>query len=268
MSDLLMLDSIEVSQFKGLKFDALAGYVPPSSWPDYQLECIDYPALAKIHRIESITPSAFDDASIIDCENGDATPPEVPAWVDRQLARGVWRPGVYASLSAWDGGLLPALAHYDAKIRRWVADWTFSFAFSVSWADAQQYTDRYAGRNIDGSICKDTFFPAVAQPTPKNDLHYDWFDTHKRVTPYGRVSESDAAKAYDEKRDKFGAKLTIKQHAELARMEAECHWFMGRTASIARHLHPLPDGHANWRPDHLGYRHVALARRSQGQRMV
>jgi hypothetical protein len=45
----------------------------------------------------SITPSAAFDADVLDVENGDATPEDVPGWLDRNPAN----KGLYCNLSTW-----------------------------------------------------------------------------------------------------------------------------------------------------------------------
>src|ERR1700735_2527065 len=74
-------------------------------------------------KIQTIT-TGTGDADIIDSETGDADVPATIAWVERQLAAGVYRPGVYADADRWNNlGLASALAKYGNRIKRWLADY-------------------------------------------------------------------------------------------------------------------------------------------------
>jgi len=125
----------------------------------------------------AIAVTAGVDAECLDVERGDAIPSQAPAWVKRQITRGVHRPVVYTSASAVPV-LLNALAKagiHREDIRLWTAHYTGrahicgpSCGFGNFNADATQYTDRYAGKSLDASICGPNFFLAVApKPVPK-----------------------------------------------------------------------------------------------------
>lgn len=273
MSNLAMADSIEVSAFAGLRFDALLGYVHPSSWPDFALECTDYPVLAAKHRVLSISPSALDDADGVDCENGDVTPGreanfEVPDFLQRQLDRGVWRPFAYASEYTWENlGLRTATDHFGDSIRRMVAKWVDGFQLLPGYDMQQCFGPTYQGRNVDMSWCLESAFPVSAQPVPKNDLHYPWYDKTKRHTPWGEDTEYDTTQRYDDVR-KTIAHPKEGVHPVLAELEHKCNWFAGRCWSVGWNIHPLINGHPKWATDHLGWRRIYLARRAQSMRMV
>jgi hypothetical protein len=139
---------------------AVAGYVG-GSWPDYNDLVRIFPHAYHL----SIAVNAGEDAACLDVETGDASPDQAPAWIERQLARGVWRPCIYANRSVWDGGMYGSLQHYGARIRRWVAEWTYQAHIPVGY-DACQWTDRAWGRNLDESLCWDTFFQGAHPPLP------------------------------------------------------------------------------------------------------
>src|SRR6266487_4563491 len=70
--------------------------------------------------------TAHADAQCLDVEPGDATNADAPAWVKRQIARGVYRPVVYTSLSNVNA-LLRALAAAGIsrpQVRLWTAHYT------------------------------------------------------------------------------------------------------------------------------------------------
>ena len=157
-----MYDSVNVSQIPA-NAAAVAGYVG-GHWPTF-------PSLVKAfphaHRL-SIAVNASEDAECLDVEAGDASIADAPAWVKRQLARGVKRPVVYTSVSQAPG-LLRELAKAGiarTAIRLWTAHYTFKphlcdarcgFGMSGT-ADATQYSDHALGKNLDASLCSPSFF--------------------------------------------------------------------------------------------------------------
>ena len=147
---------------------ACAGYAG-GRWPDFKAMVQRFPKLAAEGRVKSIAVNDQETAHILDVEQGDATPAQAPGWVKRMLAEppavGIYKPGIYASLSAM-GAVKRALA--NAGIQRsavllWVADWTY-IAHLPPGYDACQWTDK-AGPN-DESLCLDSFFPPLPAPVP------------------------------------------------------------------------------------------------------
>lgn len=161
-----MYDSIDVSQIPS-NAAAVAGYVG-GRWPTFYSLERKFP---KAHRL-SIAVFASEDAECLDVEPGDARIDQAPAWVKRQLKRGVYRPVVYTSVSLAPK-LLQALTASGIKrsqYRLWTAHYTFkphlcssSCGFGELRADATQYSDHALGRNLDASLCLPSFFdvPAV-----------------------------------------------------------------------------------------------------------
>jgi hypothetical protein len=110
-------------------------------------------------------------AECLDVEPRDATNAVAPAWVKRQIARGVKRPVIYTSVSN-ARVLLNTLAQEGIgrdDIRLWTAHYTgkahrcspaCGFSFNTT-ADATQWTDKSLGRNLDESLCDDRFFGAA-----------------------------------------------------------------------------------------------------------
>lgn len=163
-----MYDSIDVAQ---IPRDAVAaaGYVN-GRWPTFSR------LGPHKHRL-SIAVSASANAECLDVEKGDATISQAPAWVKRQLKRGVKRPVVYTSVSRAPA-LLRALSDAGirvkrAKIRRWLGPqirlWTAHYTFHPHicskecgfgdiTADATQYHDHALGKNLDASLVSPTFF--------------------------------------------------------------------------------------------------------------
>jgi hypothetical protein len=104
------------------------------------------------------------------------------AWVGRQLARGVRRPVVYASVSSMDT-VLAALESNGIErtgVRVWTARYTssphlcgpYSCGYGRSTgSDATQWTDRAVNLDLDESLCNDSFFGPP--PPPPDRHHYD-----------------------------------------------------------------------------------------------
>jgi hypothetical protein len=157
-----MYDSVTVGEIP-TDAPAVAGYVNG--------KFITFPTLQhnfpRAQRLGIAVTSAAD-AECLDIEDGDARPDQAPAWVKRQIARGVKRPTVYAQVSSMQS-VLNALAGAGItrdQVRVWTAHYTHQphrcspacgFGFSTV-ADATQWTDKSLGRNLDESLCDDSFF--------------------------------------------------------------------------------------------------------------
>lgn len=169
-----MYDSVTVSEIPH-DAAAVAGYVNGhyQTFPTLQT---NFPHA----HLLSIAVTADADAECLDVERGDARPEQTPAWVKRQIARGVHRPVVYSAVSEMHL-VLAALeqhgvkrsdvrvwtAHYTGKPHRCTVECGFDFAGT---ADATQYTDRALARNLDASLCAANFFTVpkpAAKPKPK-----------------------------------------------------------------------------------------------------
>lgn len=168
MSDLLtMFDAVNVGAIPS-NAKAVAGYVD-GHWPTFGALAGRFYGHA--HCL-SITVAGAD-AACVDCESGDVRPEHVLPWIEQQLARGRWRPVVYANQATWDS-LVPGtsktlyqqLEPYGRRIRRWVAAYPGGGAVVPGGYDAHQYTNHADGRSLDASVCLPSFFPGAA-PAPK-----------------------------------------------------------------------------------------------------
>lgn len=167
---------------------AVAGYVN-GRWPTYNEVVRRWPNAKHL----SIAVTAHADAECLDVEPGDATNVSAPAWVKRQMARGVHRPVLYTSLSNVTA-LLRALAVAgitSKQVRLWTAHYTgrehlcgpacgFGLRMTV---DATQWTDRALGRSLDQSLCADGFFATAPKPTPKPQKKGE--NIFQRWNPFG-----------------------------------------------------------------------------------
>ncbi len=159
-----MFDSTTVEQIPG-DAPAVAGYVG-GFWPDYGEDVKRWPHAKHL----SIAINKGEDAECLDIEKGDATAADAPAWFHRQRDRGVDRPVFYASLSNMPvvEDELRRAGVSRAEYRVWDAHYTYEPHVSPG-SDATQWTDKAMGRNLDQSLCRDTFFevpsvPHVAEP--------------------------------------------------------------------------------------------------------
>ena len=124
----------------------------------------------------SIALFSSNNADALDVEPGASTPSDIPGWYARQVARGVSRPVIYASVSTMNDTILPLLSQHGiarAKTRLWTAHYGLGEhicgpascgQLSVN-ADGTQWTSSARGLVLDQSLLLDTFFTATAQPT-------------------------------------------------------------------------------------------------------
>jgi hypothetical protein len=163
---LTMQDSINVGNLTP-GADAYLGYTD-GHWPTYEALRQRFGGSAHVLSM-AVFPS--DDAVGCDREPGDLNVTDIAGWVKRQLARGVWRPVVYASASNM-GACLGALigtgvpldgfrllsAHYGAG-KHICGPHTCGLVNADM--DGTQWTDSAPGANgslIDESVLLDDFF--------------------------------------------------------------------------------------------------------------
>lgn len=157
----VMFDTVtvkEVPSFANTAHDAVAGYV------DGRFDNIAAmtAAFPKAHHL-SIAVRSTDVADCLDIETGDSTPSRAAFWVELARAHGIWRPCLYANRSTMPAVIANLRAHGIARpqVRLWVADWTFAPHIPAGF-DACQWTDKALGRNLDESLCLESFFKAPA----------------------------------------------------------------------------------------------------------
>jgi hypothetical protein len=159
----IMYDAVDVGQIPG-GAPSVAGYVN-GNFVTYNKLCIMFPAAQHL----SIAVTAEADADALDVEPGDAVSGQVPAWYQRQKARGLARPVIYASVSRMTSEILPVLRQAGIalpNVRLWAAHYTYSAHLCGPGscqqlpvqADATQWTDRAMNRNLDQSMLAPDFF--------------------------------------------------------------------------------------------------------------
>jgi hypothetical protein len=157
-----LIDTVTPGDLRGFsEGDAFAGYVA-GSFADLATIERDYPG----HRFVSVTPDPDDVAEFCDCETGDLVAAQVIPWILRMHKGGIWRPGVYADAARLPE-VLPDLARKLPRTlyRVWGADWNGEANVPEGW-DAHQYENDKA-RDVDLSVCLDSFFPTLSPPKPK-----------------------------------------------------------------------------------------------------
>jgi hypothetical protein len=99
------------------------------------------------------------DGDVLDCEPGDATPAQCPAWIRMRQAAGLARPTIYCSKSAM-AAVQNACAGLDYDL--WIEDWT-GVPHLVDGSVATQYAAR---GTYDVSLVNDTWMvpPPVVDP--------------------------------------------------------------------------------------------------------
>ena len=116
-------------------------------------------------RILTVSTGSGTVADCYDIERGDYKPEDAASLFEHASNHGVWRPCFYASRVAMplvESSLRKVVKHRD-EVRLWFADWT-DHAHTLPGADAVQFTDHALNRNLDESLCLDTFFKPVQPP--------------------------------------------------------------------------------------------------------
>lgn len=166
-----MYDNVNVELMHQLvpNAPAVAGYVN-GRWPTYPEVVKRWPNAKHL----SVAVTAGADADCLDVERGDATNSQAPAWIKRQLARGVYRPVVYTSASN-AAALLATLSRAGidrSQVRLWSAHYTGKphicgrATCGYPQADGTQWTDKVNGKSQDESLLSSTFFAAKPSPKP------------------------------------------------------------------------------------------------------
>lgn len=254
----IMYDSIQVSAIPA-DAKAVAGYVG-GSWPDFSPLVKRFPTA--LHK--SVAVNSGEDADILDVETGDASPSQAPAWVNRQLSRGLKLPGIYANASTMTA---VQTALNAAKIARtnyvlWVASWNNTADVPTGF-EAHQFIDHGPnGENIDISACDPSFWHTAPSPPAVNPPHYDWFSTGPFPSQWGDLDERGVVESYDGAR-----KHPLIYKLFLLTLEAKL-LFLANRVRFEAVSQPNADGTPSNGVDHRGWRYQGLIHRSQGQRFV
>jgi Putative peptidoglycan binding domain len=150
---------------------AYAAYIDGAigSQPNYAYIVATFPQARHL----SIALFAADDADCLDVEPGAASPSGVLGWVQRQHARGIARPCIYASVALMRDEIIPLIAPGAAAgwdLRLWTAHYgqgehvcgPGTCGELPADADGTQWTDNAMGRVLDQSLLLDDFFGTPA----------------------------------------------------------------------------------------------------------
>jgi hypothetical protein len=195
MTMLVMQDSIYPRNLTTAA-DAWLAYVN-GKWPTYAEVVARFPG----RHVLGMTVFPGANAEGCDCESGDLTPAQVPAFVKAQLARGVYRPVVYASASNIESVLadLSATGIARASIRLLSAHYGdgqhICGPASCKWSgvpacDGTQWTDAApgaGGSKIDESWLLPGFFAPAPKPVAAGPV---------TITADGRQSLAQIAAAH------------------------------------------------------------------------
>jgi hypothetical protein len=199
-SSIIMFDSDDDAAFpRGAQ--AYAAYTDGmvASQPNYAWIVAEFPAARHL----SITLSAAEDADCLDVENGAATPGQAAGWWQRQRARGLGRPCLYASASVMQASIVPLVrAGTIARplVRLWSAHYAGEHicgpascgAMSLG-ADGTQWTDRSFNRDLDESLLLADFFDAPAPkpaPSPVPDPVPAWQEAMLNALPVVKLGDT------------------------------------------------------------------------------
>jgi GH25 family lysozyme M1 (1,4-beta-N-acetylmuramidase) len=123
-----------------------------------------------------IAVSPADDADALDVETGDAVNADVYAWLERQLARKIWRPVIYTSADNVGSLMLTMNANRFSRdqYRLWSAHYTGTAHIcgpdtckaTQTAVDGTQFTDQALGKSLDESMLAASFEPAPTTSAP------------------------------------------------------------------------------------------------------
>jgi hypothetical protein len=184
-----MYDTIENNQFPS-GAAAYAGYVDGSigDQPNYAYIVSAFPKAQHL----SIALFSSNNADALDVEPGASIPSDIPAWYNRQRARGIQRPCVYASASAMNDNILPVLSGANiarSAVRLWSAHYTGGAhicgpgtcgALSVN-ADGTQWTPTAGGLVLDQSLLLENFFTTTSTVSTEAELQSGQLNTGKNA---------------------------------------------------------------------------------------
>jgi len=165
-----MYDSVTVSVIPH-GAPAVAGYTS-GLFPTYRPLLSAFPAayhVAITPQAIPVYPSLVPRMVCLDVEPKDATPAEAPAWVRGEIRLGL-KPCIYSSLKngmAETARLVANMlgAGWRSKVFLWDADWTGTPHLDAGF-DATQWTNHFAGLNLDASTVTRGFLGIKPPPPP------------------------------------------------------------------------------------------------------
>jgi len=154
---------------------AIIGYYVDGAYADGKAIAAKFPRA----QLVGIATNAAHDADVLDDEADDATDAQVYDWLNRQIARKVYRPVIYKSVSGIDQLMLTMNANKFARssYRLWSAHYGAgqhicgpdSCRLTKTECDWTQWTDTYNGESLDASLLSDEPFGPAAAVKPTGD---------------------------------------------------------------------------------------------------
>jgi hypothetical protein len=157
-------------------------------------------------------------------------------------------------------------AHYTGHAHLCTATCGFGFRWT---ADATQWTDRALGRNLDESVCTDSFFgPPPSPPDPHHYASYPQGPFAWRNPATGHVeglNERAIVQEYDHRRvhPQMNAQRLSELHAYLTFLRKRV-WYVAHYDVQTGVRRAEPD----WGSYHRGWRWQMLLKRSRGERVA
>lgn len=164
---LTMYDSVDLAQIPR-EPAAVACYIN-GHYANAEEAAKEFPNARLLHI--SVTGRVAADA--YDIEKGDYTAADVAELYTIAKTANVWRPCFYADLANMPAVKeeLNRVVNAREDIRLWVAYYNGTPDIPTGY-DAHQFTSSALGRNLDESICSDTFFQPV-KPKPDDSPKYE-----------------------------------------------------------------------------------------------
>lgn len=158
MSKRVMYDTDTPEQMPTSGWDLLAGY-RNGSYLSYDALKKRFPN-AVVVGIDVMNQPGI--AQVLDRETGDATIEDCPGWYDASIARGIFRPTIYFSLTDYDA---IATVMGNRKWDAWIADWSGRDRPLFHNEVATQIQNHGPnGENIDISIVHDDTWNPTGEP--------------------------------------------------------------------------------------------------------
>ena len=188
--------------------DVYAGYVN-GNWPSYNALVAKFPNAQHV----PITVFSAGDAQVLDVEQGDASAADVPAWLNRQRARGQHRPTIYCSRIGapgygWQNVIDACNSAGVALPDFWIADYTsgpHGLTLGNVTAVAIQWTDH---GGYDESVINDPSWPNRSKPNPPTPTEEN-MNVLSNTAPWNNSKHGDTMTLQVCLRKKFGQQTLI-----------------------------------------------------------
>lgn len=163
----------------------VAGYIDGL----YKWSANDWARFPNAQKIGIAVFASTNDGLVLDCEAGDATPSQCPAWVQARRAAGVTNATVYCSKSVVPSVLAAFATAGVAAPLIWDADWTGAAHLNPGSVATQYANPPASGGHYDVSLTNGVW-PAVA-PTPTPPSPKDIMPTIGNYAPWNQTTNGN-----------------------------------------------------------------------------